>query len=415
MSAKMSRLEVTLIALAALCAAPAAFAQSTGDAMFNVVERGRYLATLGDCAACHTAPGGRPYAGGLTIETPFGNLVTPNITPDGDTGIGKYTLQDFQRVMSEGINRGGYHLYGAMPFTAYTKVTAEDNAAIFAYLQTLQPVSSSIEVNQLPFPFNQRWTLGGWNMINFTQGAYKPDPQKSEEWNRGAYLVEGLGHCGTCHTPKNAIGGDKNSQWLQGFVLENWNAPDITPDPHKGIGSWSEDDIVAYLKTGANQFDMASGPMAEVIEKSTQHFEDADLKAIAIYLKDSGGKADAAVPTPIAASDPAMTAGAAIFSDRCQGCHITSGVGIPKLFPRLANAPLVNADDPTSLIRVVLAGSRPGATDAVSTSPGMPSFAWNLSDADVANVLTYVRNSWGNSAPAVTQNDVSTLRKNLEE
>lgn len=414
----VSKFKIALIALAATSAGSAAVAQSapqsTGDAMFNVVEKGRYLSVLGDCAACHTAPGGQPFAGGLTITTPFGNIVTPNITPDRETGIGKYTAEDFQRAMSEGTGRGGYHLYGAMPFTAYTKVTPQDNAAIFAYLQTLQPVNNKVEANQLPFPFNQRWSLSVWNAMNFSKGEFKADSSKSADWNRGAYLVEGLGHCGTCHTPKNTLGGDKSDQWLQGYVLEGWNAPNITTDPHKGLGSWSEDDVVAYLKTGANQYDMASGPMAEVVEKSTSKFTDADLKAIAVYLKDSGTKS-ADVPAPIPASDPVMTAGAAIFSDRCEGCHLTSGAGVPKLFPKLAKAPLVNADDASSLIHVVLAGSRPGATDAVATSPGMPAFGWNMSDEQVASVLTYVRNSWGNAAPAVQASDVTKLRDYLQK
>lgn len=397
-----------LFVLAGNCA----FAQSPRGDSFEQIDKGRYLTTLGDCAACHTVPGGKPFAGGVTLRTPFGDLLGANITPDAETGIGRMTLEQFQKVMSEGQVPGGYHLYGAMPFTAYTKVTKQDNEAIYAYLQTLEPVRHDVETNQLPFPFSVRTSLYVWNALNFTQGEFMPNPHKSEEWNRGAYIVEGLGHCGTCHTPKNILGGDKNDQFLQGATLQDWHAPNITADPHRGIGSWSEDDIVSYLKTGANRFDTASGPMAEEIENSSQHWSDADLKAVAAYLKD-GSQKDAKAPEPISVSDPRMVAGREIYADRCSACHTPNGTGVPKLFPQLAKAPLVNADDSTSLMRVVLAGSKASGTHAAPTGPIMPSFAWNLSDADVANVLTYVRNSWGNAAPAVEDDDVKTLRTAL--
>lgn len=405
---------VALLAGAAGLVASAAHAQSSGDASFEQVERGRYLAVLGDCAACHTSTADKPFAGGVVLKTPFGDILGANITPDPDTGIGKWTLDDFQAAMSRGISRGGYHLYGAMPFTAYTKVTKADNAALWAYLQTVEPVENPVEPNQLPFPFNIRMSLVGWNFLNFTQGEFQPDSAKSAEWNRGAYIVQGLGHCGSCHTPKSLTGGDKDGQFLQGGTLDNWYAPDITADAHRGIGSWSSDDIVQYLKTGANRFDIASGPMAEMVEKSSQHWSDPDLKAVATYLLSVGGNG-AAAPAPIAANDKGMVAGKAIYADRCAACHVGSGEGIPKLFPRLAGAPLVNNDDATTLIRVVLAGSVAGATDAVPTAPTMPSYAWNMSDEDVANVLTYVRNNWGNSAPPVAPGDVAALRQKLQE
>jgi mono/diheme cytochrome c family protein len=396
----------------AAIAGSSAWAQSPREDSFEQIDKGRYLATLGDCAACHTVPGGKPFAGGVTLKTPFGDLVGANITPDPETGIGGMTLEEFQMVMSEGEGKGGVHLYGAMPFTAYTKVSKEDNAAIYSYLQSVEPVKNKVETNLLPFPFNVRASLSVWNAINFTKGDFKPDPAKSQEWNRGAYIVEGLGHCGTCHTPKNMLGGDKNDRFLEGTTLQDWFAPNITADPHKGIGSWSSEDIVAYLKTGANKFDMASGPMAEEVENSSQHWSDADLKAVAAYLKD-GRNADAKPPQPIAATDARMVAGAAIYADRCSACHVSKGEGVPSLFPRLAKAPLINSDDPTSLIRVVLAGSKAGTTHAAPTGPAMPSFAWNLKDDDVANVLTYIRNSWNNAAPAVATNDVGRLRESL--
>ncbi|MBD1552480.1 c-type cytochrome [Pseudomonas typographi] len=384
----------------------------TGADSYNLVEKGRYLATLGDCTACHTLPGKPLFSGGVVLDTPFGKLLGANITPDPVHGIGRWSFEDFQNVMSKGHSPGDKRLYGAMPFTAYTKVSREDNQALWAYLQTVDPSDNAVETNQLPFPFNVRASLIGWNLLNFTQGEYQPDPQKSAQWNRGAYLVQGLGHCGTCHTPKNLTGGDKNGQFLQGANLQGWVAPDLTANNHSGIGSWRPEDIVQYLKTGANRFDVASGPMAEEVEHSSQHWQDEDLMAVAVYLKDFANPAE--VPKPLAANDPTMKAGQAIYADRCSACHISKGQGVEGLFPTLANAPLVNNADASSMIRVVLSGSRAGATDAAPTAPAMPSFGWNLSDDNVAAVVTYVRNSWGNAAAPVTSSEVKNLREQLQ-
>ena len=219
---------------------------------FEVIERGRYLAVLADCAACHTAPGGQPFAGGLALLTPFGKLVAPNITPDRETGIGDWTDDEFVAAMHDGRGRGGIRLYPAMPYPAYTKMTRDDVLAIRAYLATVEPVSNAVDVNQLPFPFNIRFSLVFWNWLNFTGGRYQPVAQKSAEWNRGAYIVQGAGHCGTCHTPKTLLGGDKIGRPFAGATLQGWFAPDITTDPRKGIGGWSKDDIAQYLKSGAN-------------------------------------------------------------------------------------------------------------------------------------------------------------------
>lgn len=380
---------------------------------YDQVEKGRYLAVVGDCTACHTVDASKPFSGGFRIDTPFGAVLGANITPDVLTGIGKWNFDDFQRAMSQGIGHGGKRLYGAMPFTAYTKMTREDNQALWAYLQTLQPIDHPVETNQLPFPFNIRTSLIVWNWLNFDQGQFRPNPHKSAEWNRGAYLVEGPGHCGTCHTPKNLLGGDKNDRFLQGNNLGAWWAPDITNNDHTGIGSWSEQDLIAYLRTGANRYDIASGPMAEEVEHSSQHWHDADLKAVAVYLKD-GQKPATQAPAPLNANDGRMVAGKAIYFDRCSACHNPAGTGEPNLFPRLADNPLIRADNPTSLINVVLAGSRAGATASHPTAPAMPSFAWNLDDEQVASVLTYIRNSWGNAAEPVKPADVNSLRKSLQ-
>lgn len=365
---------------------------------------------LGDCVGCHTAPGGKPFAGGAALETPFGKLVGPNITPDVATGIGAWTESDLWQAMHEGIGRDGVRLYPAMPYPAYTKVTREDVSAIWAYLRTLEPVHNEVRTNQLMFPFNvRRPATSAWDLINFKPGVFQSDPTKSDVWNRGAYLVEGLGHCGTCHTPKNITGGDRGGEALQGALLQDWYAPDLTADSRMGIGSWSTEDIVRYLKTGANSFDIASGPMAEAVENSTSHMTDADLLAIATYLKDRAPRS-ANTAIALAHDDTRMVAGKAIYQDRCAACHISSGLGVPNLFPRLAQAPLVQSTDPTSLIRVVLIGSRAAATSAAPTAPAMPSFGWNLSDTEIADVLTYVRNTWGNAASAVQPTDVTTLR-----
>ncbi|MEK9494925.1 cytochrome c, partial [Photorhabdus sp. P32] len=241
--------------------------------------------------------------------------------------------------------------------------------------------------------FNVRLSMKAWNWLNFTEGEFEPDAEKSEQWNRGAYLVQGLGHCGSCHTPKNLIGGDRRDGTLKGGELQGWMAPNISNTAHVGLAEWTEDDIVQYLKTGANRYDIASGPMAEAVEKSTQYWRDADLKAVAVYLKSLDHEHEK--PEPLGANDPIMTAGRSLYEDRCSACHTPDGEGIPTLFPKLANAPLVNARDAVSMIRVVLAGNRAGTTDAAPTGPAMPSFAWNLSDENIADVLTYVRNSWG--------------------
>lgn len=402
----------TAALLAGLAAAAIVGTQGLASDLFDRIEAGRYQAILADCAACHTRPGGKPFAGGAPLQTPFGVLVPSNITPDPETGIGSWTYADFRSALKTGIGKDGKRLYPAMPYPAYAAMKDSDIADLWAYFQKVEPVSNRVVSNQLPFPFSIRSAMIGWNLLNFSPKEFQPDPNKTAEWNRGAYLVTGPGHCGTCHTPKSLTGADKTDDFLRGGNLQSWYAPNLTGDAHKGIGNWSQDDIVAYLKTGANRFDIASGPMAEAVSHSTSLWNDADLKAVATYLKDLRGDG-AAAPQPIAASDAAMTAGKAIYLDRCSACHVSAGTGQPGLFPTLANAPAINSTDPTSLIRVVLQGSQAVGTAARPTTPAMPSFGWNLGDADVANVLTYVRNSWGNAAPAVTAGQVKDLRAAL--
>ena len=389
----------------------AAFAQDTQS--FDRIERGRYLAVLGDCGGCHTAPGGAPFAGGLALQTPFGTLVAPNITPDPDTGIGNMTNDDFLATFHEGRGHNGKRLYPAMPYPAYTKMTDDDVLAMRAYFATIAPVKNHVVSNQLPFPLNIRLAMAFWNGLNFTSGRYQPNPQKSAAWNRGAYIVEGPAHCGTCHTPKTLLGGDKNNVALTGATLQGWFAPDITNDTRKGIGGWSTDDLVQYLKTGTNKWTLASGPMAEAVSHSTSQMNDEDILAIATYLKDSGEGVASAKPAAVAASTSAMRAGAAIYKDSCAACHRDSGEGDAHLFPRLAGSALVQSDDSTTLARVVLHGTRAVATAGAPTGPAMPAFDWRLDDAQVAAVLTYIRNNWGNAADAVSATAVANQRASL--
>lgn len=403
----------TAALLAGLAAATLVGTAGFASDLFNQIEAGRYQAILGDCSACHTKPGGKPFAGGEALETPFGKLVPSNITPDPETGIGRWTYEDFRGALKRGIGKDGKRLYPAMPYPAYSALKDSDIADLWAYFQKVEPVSNRVVSNQLPFPFSIRSAMIGWNLLNFSPTEFQPDPAKSDAWNRGAYLVNGAGHCGTCHTPKGLTGADKSGEFLRGGALQGWFAPSLRGDSHKGLGAWSKDDIVAYLKTGANRFDIASGPMAEAVAQSTSQWKDADLQAVATYLKEM--KDDAPAPRPVAADEPVMASGKAIYSDRCAACHVGNGQGQASLFPTLAKAPLVNSTDPSSLIRVVLEGSQAVGTDARPTTPAMPSFAWNLDDAAVANVLTYVRNSWGNAAPAVTAGQVKDMRASLRK
>jgi mono/diheme cytochrome c family protein len=388
----------SLLALPLLFAASAASAEGDGQS-FEDIARGRYLATTGDCAACHTTPGAKPYAGGKPLETPFGTLLAPNLTPDRETGIGAWSDDEFVAAVRDGKSPHGL-LYPAMPYPYYTKMTRDDVLAIRDYLATLDPVSNYVEANQLPFPFSIRLSMKAWNKLFFNPGEFEPVAGKSAAWNRGAYLVEGPGHCGACHTSKNALGADHSSHSLEGGALQGWYSPNITGDAQVGLGTWSEDDVVAYLKTGRNRITAATGPMAEVITNSTSKMEREDLAAIAVYLKELKpieSDANQAVP----AADPAMRLGETVYVDQCAACHAATGVGVTGLFPALKGNPAVQSIDPTTLRRVVEEGARSVATDDNPTASAMPAFRWKLSDQEIAAVLTYIRNSWGNTAARV--------------
>ena len=385
-------------------------AGDTDPQEFAQIERGRYLTVLSDCASCHTAPGSNaPFAGGRAIETPFGNIVAPNITPDPETGIGSWSNDAFDAAVRDGIRPTGSHLYPAMPYNAYRKMSRGDILAIRAYLNTVTPVRNAVVANTLPFPFNIRAAMLVWNALYFTKGEYQADPHKSGEWNRGAFLVQGPGHCGACHTAKTLLGGDKADQYLKGAYLQGWSAPDITDDARLGVGEWSQEDLVAYLKSGHNRITAATGPMAEVVALSTAFMTDPDLKAIAVYLKSLSGKKNG--PTALPKDDPAMVAGAAIYRDQCSACHGLDGKGVVELFPSVMDSPMVRSDDPTTSIRIVLRGARSVATASAPTAPGMPSYGRQLDDSQVAAVLTFIRNAWGNAAMAVKADNVRKVRE----
>ena len=406
----MSGRAVCVLAVA-LLAIPPARAQKNDKQDFELIQRGRYLATVGDCTACHTVPGGKFLAGGRSLETPFGHLVAPNITPDVQTGIGALSDEKFYNALHIGVS--SVHLYPAMPYPYYTKVTRDDVLAIRAWLNTVPAVNNAVHANMLPFPFNVRAALIVWDDLFFEPGEWQNRPDKSADWNRGGYLVEGLGHCGACHTPKSKLGADQTDDHLQGYALQGWFAPNITNDPRIGVGAWSADDIVEYLKDGINRFTDASGPMAEEISDSTSQWTKQDLHAAAIYLLDQPG-AQQAAPQPVAAQDPAMKAGRAIYVDECAACHSEQGSGITRLLPTLKGSPFVQQSQPDLLLHVVLNGTRAVATEGAPTGPAMPAFGWKLNDQQVAAVTTFVRNAWGNAAPAVAASEVANMRHQLD-
>jgi mono/diheme cytochrome c family protein len=373
---------------------------------FAAVERGRYLATAADCGSCHTVPGGNhPFAGGRPIETPFGVLAAPNITPDPETGIGAWTDDEFDAAVRNGRSRNGARLYPAMPFPYYSRMSREDVKDIRAYLSTVEPVHNAVRVNRLPFPLNMRASMIVWDGLYFTPGEFHPDPSKSNEWNRGAYLVQGPEHCGACHTPKTFLGGDRSSEALQGYALQGWTAPDITSGQGP-LHDWSFDDIAVYLKTGHNQYAAAAGLMGEVIDLSTSKLTDSDVHAIAAYLKDVFGQAQENATPP---DKDVLSAGGAIYRDLCSACHAQDGKGVPSLFPNLTQAATVRARDPTTVLRVLLQGAQTVSTDREPTGPAMPAFGWQLDDAQIAAVATYVRDHFG-KAPAVSADDVRQAR-----
>ncbi len=371
----------------------------------RVVERGEYLARAGDCISCHTAKGGAAYAGGLPMDTPFGTLVAPNITPDVDTGIGSWSPEELYRAMHEGINKRGEDMYPAMPYTFFTKVTREDCDAIYAYLRTLNPVRNAVDVNQLRWPFDIRSTMATWRELYFTAGTFKADPLQTAAWNRGAYLIEGLGHCSACHSPRNVLGAIEKNRAFTGATIDGWFALNLTENLNTGLGEWEPAQIVAYLKTGAAKGQSTTlGPMAEVVHNSLSHLTDADLQAMATYLKSL--PPNSGLRTRYGEPDPTRKRGVALYTDHCSACHQAKGSGIPGVFPPLASNGAVIAPEPADILKVVLQG-----IPARGNYIAMPSFADRLTDQQIADIANYVRTSWGNiAAPDATPAMVAKLR-----
>jgi mono/diheme cytochrome c family protein len=374
------------------------------------LARGQYLVAAGDCMSCHLRDGGEPFAGGLGLNTPFGVIYSSNITSDAQTGIGAWTSEQFHQAMHDGKGIHGENLYPAFPYPWFRLTSRADDDAILSFLKTTPAVHYTPPENHLPFPLNIRSAVGAWNMLFLDSHEYQTDPGQSAEWNRGAYLVNGLGHCGGCHTPKNMLGADKSKQFLHGGDLDTWVAPDLTGNARTGLGDWNLDDISEYLHTGHNARAAAGGPMADVITYSTSLMSDEDRHAIATYLKSRAASPMVATSTP---DGEAMRRGAEIYSDACTSCHLESGVGQSRLFPPLGHDAVLQQADPAGLLHLILAGTHIGTSASRPSPLSMPSFAWKLSDQEIADVATYIRNSWSNQAAPISESEVSAARKKL--
>ncbi|HET6432308.1 cytochrome c [Dyella sp.] len=378
-----------------------------------LIARGQHLVTLGDCAACHTRRGGAAFAGGYQVPTPFGNIPSPNITPDDETGLGRWSFADFWQALHAGKGRHGEFLYPAFPYTSYTKVTRDDALAMFAYLKSLAPVRQPASALGLTFPYSVRSALAAWRTLYFREGVYQPDASKSTQWNRGAYLVQGLGHCNECHVARDALGGMSDRPALSGgrILAQDWYAPDLSTQAHGGLQGWSRQDIVDLLKTGQSAKGSAFGPMAEVVSLSTQHMGDADLEAIATYLQSLPPRPQPALAASAIDASAQIKQGQAIYRQRCADCHGADGNGVAGVYPPLNGNSSV--DEPTGInaIRVVLLGGFPPVTAGNPRPYSMPPFAQSLSDAEVAAVVSYIRQGWSNRASPVLERDVGKYRQ----
>ncbi|MFM0695736.1 cytochrome c [Paraburkholderia graminis] len=416
------------VALPLLMQASAAAAATSSAFDPALVQRGAYLAKAGDCAACHTAPKGKPFAGGLPMNTPMGQIYTTNITPDSQTGIGGYTEQDFARAMREGVAKDGHNLYPAMPYPSYAKVNDDDMKALYAYFMSgVAPVQQANREADIAWPLNMRWPLKLWNMVFLEKGVYQNKPGKDVAWNRGAYLIQGLGHCGSCHTPRGIAFQEKaldesGSAFLTGSLLDGWFATNLTGEHNVGLGRWNDQDLQAFLKTGANRHATAFGSMTSVINNSTQALNDTDIAAMTTYLKSlppAGG--NGAPPytydpqaTKVSLNRPANDAGARVYTAYCMHCHGVDGRGFAPMLAPLAGNPNVLEKDASSLINVTLNGTEDLVIGGIPAPYPMPKYAPVLTDQQIADVLTFVRAGWNNGAPAVTAADVTKLRKSTQ-
>jgi mono/diheme cytochrome c family protein len=384
---------------------------------------GEYMARASDCVACHSIPGGKAFGGGLKMGTPPGAIYSTNITPDSETGIGTYSLADFERAVRQGIAKDGRHLYPAMPYPSYSKLTDADMAALYGFfMKQVRPVHQANLKSEIPALLSFRWPLAIWNLFFAPSGSYLAKPDHDAAWNRGAYLVQGPGHCGACHTPRG-IGiqekalDDSSPNFLAGAELDAWYAPSLRGDVRIGLGIWSNKDIVEFLKYGHNRFSTAVGSMTDVVNNSTPYLSDSDLNAIAVYLKSLPARSP---QQPFAYNDATTAAlgsgqtsqtGATAYISTCADCHGLDGKGFGPYMPALAGNPIVLDDNPSSLINLMLNGSNPLVVEGTPDAYRMPQFRLQLSDQDIADVVTFIRNGWGNQALAVTAAQVAKLRQ----
>ncbi len=369
------------------------------------IAKGEYLARVGQCEGCHTARGGERYAGGRGIVTPFGTVYATNLTPDPDTGLGRWTRTDFRRALHEGRSKDGHALTPAFPYTNFTRITSDDAAALYDYLQSLPPVARKNRPHALRFPYDRPWMIAAWRALNFTPGEFVPDTSRSASLNRGAYLVHGLGHCDACHAQRNAMGAVVSGTSLAGGTMPGlgWYAPSLR-DSHEGsVAHWKPEDVASLLATGIAPGASVAGPMAEVVRRGTQHYSTDDLRAVVEYLQSVPQVRDSSTPPPaIDPKDPVFVRGQKLYADHCADCHGQDGEGAGAAAPALAGNRVVTMASATNAIRAVLMGGFAPVTDGNPRPFGMPPFGQVLGDADAAALMTYVRNAWGNAAPEVS-------------
>ena len=383
------------------------------------VMRGEYLSRAGDCISCHTQAGHSAYGGGRELKTPFGPIYSTNITPDPQYGIGAYGLKDFDRAVRQGVAKDGHHLYPAMPYPSFRRISDRDIGDLYDYfMHGVQPVHEASQKTRLPFPFNMRWMMLVWNWLFKPHSDFKPQAGRDETWNRGSYLVETLGHCGACHTPRglafqeNGLTASSRA-FLSGGTLEYWHAPSLRGNARRGLAEWSEADIAEYLRTGHARGFTAFGTMSEAVEVSTRYLTDSDRMAIAHYLKSLPAASLPLTPVPNATAGQAEWPGAGIYASDCAGCHGRNGEGRPAA-PALAGNPAIQASDPASVVHILLKGSQSPATPFGPQVETMPGFEPKLSDREIAEVATFIRQSWDNRAPAVDERVVRGQRHALK-
>ena len=397
-----------ILAVVLLCTA-FTLGKARAEPSEETIARGKALTETAGCASCHTADPSKPFAGGRRIDTPFGAIYSSNLTPDRDTGLGAWTDGEFHRALRYGVAPDGSLYYPAFPYPYFTKMVRDDLLAIRAYLATLTPVHNSPPPPELRWPLNYRVVMRVWNLLFFQPGIFEPDQQKSTAWNRGGYLVTGAAHCGACHTPKNIFGADKRGRAFGGGRVQGWFAPRLDGAERSGLKSWSVDDIVEYLQSGRNGKSHVGGLMAEVVVDSTSKMSDADVRAIAVYLKDlpAGAPEPAVTPPPQAE----MAAGKAVYARACVACHEADGSGAPRIYPPLPGNANLQSADPTSTLRIILDGAQTVTTPRAPNPGSMPAYAKQLSDQEISDVANYIRNSWGNAAPLVTPAQVKKARR----